>query len=141
MLRNKSFRYLWGIASIMLAFLLGWIALRSADWGSVQNAFGKVSWNVLLLAFSAVVFSIFLQAVRWKLLLPGESVSTTRFFLVRNAGQSINNLSPERGVLGEASELAMLTKSDNIAGSKVAASILTIAHELLGKLHHVDPKE
>ena len=85
--RNKSSRYLCVIASIMLAFFLGWIALRSADLGSVQAAFGKVSWNILLLAFSAVVFSIFLQAVRWKLLLH------------------------------------------------------TIANELAGKLHHLDPKE
>lgn len=121
--RNKAFRYLWVIASITLASFLGWIAIRSADWGSIQGAFGKVSWNVLLLAFTAVVCSIFLQAVRWKLLLPGEKVSTTRLFLVRNAGQSINNLLPGRGVLGEASELAILTKSDKIAGNKIIASI------------------
>ncbi|MFC2059449.1 lysylphosphatidylglycerol synthase transmembrane domain-containing protein [Chloroflexota bacterium] len=67
--------------------------------------------------------STFLQAIRWKLMLPGESVSTSRLFFVRNAGLSINNLLIARGVLGEASELAMLTKTDKIAGSKVVASM------------------
>ena len=59
-------------------------------------------------------------------MLPRESVSTTRLFFVRNAGLSLNNLSFAQGggVLGDASELAMLTKSDNIDGSKVIASLV-----------------
>jgi len=71
-----------------------------------------------------------LQAVRWKLMLPRESVSTTRLFLVRNAGLSLNNLSFAQGggVLGDASELAMLTRSNKIDGSKVVASLSWLVH-------------
>jgi hypothetical protein len=85
-----------------------------------------VSWDVVVPAVSAVIASLFLQAVRWKLMLPRESVSTTRLFFVRNAGLSLNNLSFGQGggVLGDASELAMLSKSDKIDGSKVVASLL-----------------
>ena len=112
-------------AGIILGLVLGWLVLRGVNWSSMVSAFSRVSWDTLIPAVSAVIASLFLQAVRWKLMLPRESVSTTRLFFVRNAGLSLNNLSFAQGggVLGDASELAMLTKSDKIDGSKVVASL------------------
>jgi len=123
--RKKLFTMLWVVAGIILGLVLGWLVLRGVNWSSMVNAFGRVSWDTLVPAVSAVIASLFLQAVRWKLMLPRESVSTTRLFFVRNAGLSLNNLSFAQGggVLGDASELAMLTKSDKIDGSKVVASL------------------
>ena len=123
--RKKLFTVLWVAAGIILGLVLGWLVLRGVNWSSMVSAFGRVSWDTLVPAISAVIASLFLQAVRWKLMLPRESVSTTRLFFVRNAGLSLNNLSFAQGggVLGDASELAMLTKSDKIDGSKVVASL------------------
>ncbi len=123
--RKKLFTVLWITAGIILGLVLGWLVLRGVNWSSMVSAFGRVSWDTLIPAVSAVIASLFLQAVRWKLMLPRESVSTTRLFFVRNAGLSINNLSFAQGggVLGDASELAMLTRSDKIDGSKVVASL------------------
>jgi len=125
MSKRKLFTVLWVIAGIILGIVLGWLVLRGVNWSSMQSAFGRVSWDVLVPAVAAVIASLFLQAVRWKLMLPRESVSTTRLFLVRNAGLSLNNLSFAQGggVLGDASELAMLTRSNKIDGSKVVASL------------------
>jgi uncharacterized protein (TIRG00374 family) len=116
---------LWVTAGIILGLVLGWLVLRGVSWSSMHSALGRVSWDVLVPAVAAVIASLFLQAVRWKLMLPRESVSTARLFFVRNAGLSINNLSFAQGagVLGHASELAMLTRSDKIDGSKVVASL------------------
>jgi uncharacterized membrane protein YbhN (UPF0104 family) len=124
MTKRKALKGLWVTASIILGLVLGWIVLRGVNWSSMQSALGRVSWDVLVPAASAVFVSLFLQAIRWKLMLPGESVSTVRLFFVRNAGLSINNLIIAKGVLGDASELAILTKSDKIDGSKVVASLL-----------------
>ena len=124
MAKRKALKGLWVTASIILGLVLGWIVLRGVNWSSMQSALGRVSWDVLVPAASAVFVSLFLQAIRWKLMLPGESVSTVRLFFVRNAGLSINNLIIAKGVLGDASELAILTKSDKIDGSKVVASLL-----------------
>lgn len=123
MQKRKALAVLWIIAGLILGIVLGWAAIRGVNWESMQSALGKVSWDVLVPAVSAVILSIFLQAIRWKLMLPGEPVSPTRLFFVRNAGLSINNLMMARGIAGEASELVMLNKSDNIAGSKVVASM------------------
>jgi len=68
------------------------MVLRGVNWSGMVSAFGRVSWDTLVPAVSAVIASLFLQAVRWKLMLPRESVSTARLFFVRNAGLSINNL-------------------------------------------------
>jgi uncharacterized membrane protein YbhN (UPF0104 family) len=124
--RKKLFTVLWVTAGIILGLVLGWMVLRGVNWSSMLSAFGRVSWDVLVPAVAAVIASLFLQAVRWKLMLPRESVSTARLFFVRNAGLSLNNLSFAQGggVLGDASELAMLTRSDKIDGSKVVASLL-----------------
>jgi len=124
--RKKLFTVLWVAAGIILGLVLGWLVLRGVNWSSLASAFGRVSWDTLVTAASAVIASLFLQAVRWKLMLPRESVSTTRLFCVRNAGLSLNNLSFAQGggVLGDASELAILTKSDKIESSKVVASLV-----------------
>jgi len=124
--RKKLFTVLWVTAGIILGLVLGWLVLRSVNWSDMVSAFSRVSWDTLVPAAAAVVASLFMQAVRLKLMLPRESVSTTRLFFVRNAGLSLNNLSFAQGggVLGDASELAMLTKSDKIDGSKVVAGLL-----------------
>ena len=124
--KRKLFTVLWVTGSIILGLVLGWLVLRGVSWSSIHSALGRVSWDVIIPAVSAVIASLFLQAIRWKLMLPRESVSTARLFFVRNAGLSINNLSFAQGggVLGDASELAMLTRSDKIDGSKVVASLL-----------------
>jgi hypothetical protein len=124
--KRKLFTVLWVTAGIILGLVLGWLVLRGVSWSSMHSAFGRVSWDVLVPAVAAVIASLFLQAVRWKLMLPRESVSTARLFFVRNAGLSLNNLSFAQGggVLGDASELAMLTRSDKIDGSKVIASLV-----------------
>ncbi len=123
MTKRKVLTGLWVTASIILGLVLGWIVLRGVNWSGMQSAFGRVSWDVVVPAVSAVLAALFLQTIRWKLMLPGESISTARLFFVRNAGLSINNLIIAKGVLGDASELAILTKSDKIDGSKVVASL------------------
>ncbi|MBI4303140.1 MAG: flippase-like domain-containing protein, partial [Chloroflexi bacterium] len=105
----RVLKWVGAIGGILLGIVLGWWVLRNMDWHAMQLAIAKISWNVWIPALAAIFLSVFLQAIRWKLMLPGESVSTTRLFMVRNAGLSINNLVPGRGIVGEASELAMLT--------------------------------
>lgn len=112
----------WVFAGTSASVCLGWLALRSMDWSGTGHAFLHAGSPGIALAFAAITLSTLLQALRWKVLLPGENVSCARLFLVRSAGQSVNQLLPLR-VAGEAAELAMLTQRDDVHGGKVAASI------------------
>ncbi len=120
---KTALKLLLAIVGVVLGVVLAWMTIRNVSWSSMEDALGRMSWDVLVPAVAAAIVATVLQAIRWKLLLPGESVSTARLFLVRNAGLTVNNLALARGVLGEASELAMLTHSDNICAAKVTASI------------------
>ncbi len=121
--KSTALKWCLALAGIAAGVVLAWFAVRDIRWGGLAESLARVSWSALVPALVTVLVATVLQAVRWKLLLPGEAISTARLFFVRNAGLSVNNLALARGVLGEASELAMLTRSDSIDGSKVVASI------------------
>jgi len=46
--KRKLFTVLWVIAGIILGIVLGWLVLRGVNWSSMQSAFGRVSWDVLV---------------------------------------------------------------------------------------------
>lgn len=115
------------ILSLSLATTLGglltWLAFRSIEWGQVLRAMEHIQWHVLVLAFMAVTLATLLQAYRWKLLLPWENVSVSRLFLVKNAGQSLNNISPVR-IVADLTQAAMLIHGDGIRAPKAVSSII-----------------
>ena len=114
---------LWSLPGIAIGGALGWLALRGAVSEDLLASLSALDWRLLVLAVAAVTFAGFLQAYRWKLLLPKEKVSTTRLFVVKEMGQGLNNISPIR-VLAEVAQTAMLTRRYGISGPKVVSSLL-----------------
>lgn len=82
-----------------------------------------LNWPSLVLAVGAVLLAGLLESYRWKLLLPANSVSLTRMFFVKNAGKGINSVSPVR-MLGDVTQLAMLSGGDGIKVSKALSTIV-----------------
>ncbi len=95
---------------------------RESDWKQVLSGVRGMEWHILVLALAAVSFAVLLSAARWKLLLTNESVSITRLFLVREMGQTLNNVSPIR-VVGDAAQTLMLTHGNGIKAPKVVSSL------------------
>jgi uncharacterized membrane protein YbhN (UPF0104 family) len=116
-------RLLLGLAGWAGGGVLAWLALRGVDWGTAKDGVVQVNWNIAIVAVAAVAFAHYLKACRSKLLLRGEKVSPGRLFLVRATGTGVNTISPLRGV-GEAAEVALLSKGDGVPASKVVASLL-----------------
>ncbi len=116
-------RWLWWMVSAAAGVGLGWVAMRSASWSEVLAALKGFDWRMLILALGAVFFAGFMEAIRWKLLLPREKVSPARLFLVRNAGNGLNNISPVR-LLAEITQTTMLRYGDGIRIEKVVSSLI-----------------
>lgn len=112
-----------GFVGTAVGAALGWLAVRNIAWSSVLESVARLDWRILLLGLAAIVFGGFLQAYRWKLLLPLEKVSATRLYCVKNAGEAMNNLSPMR-VLSEMTQTAILAHRDQIRLSRVVSSIM-----------------
>lgn len=116
-------KYLVCIAGWALGVTLGWLAISKIGWRAAAGSLGAVDWSIVVLAVGAVVYGGYLHAMRWKLLLPGEKVSAGRLFLIRSTGAGMNSLSPVR-VLGEMTQLALLTRRDGIGRAKIIASLV-----------------
>ena len=83
----------------------------------------QVELHVISLAVGAVLFAVLMQALRWKLMLPGEPVSIVRLFLVKNAGNGISNLSPI-GFAGDLAQAAILRYGNGVAADKLVSSLI-----------------
>ncbi len=112
-----------GLVGLAVGGVLGWVALRTITWSDVLQAAGTLDWRVLFLALGTVFFAGLMEALRWKLLLHKEPVSTVRLFLVKHAGQGLNNFSPVR-LVAEAAQTAMLRYGNGISTPKVVCSLL-----------------
>lgn len=112
-----------GLVGLAVGGVLSWVALRTITWSDVLQAAGTLDWRVLVLALGTVFFAGLMEALRWKLLLHKEPVSTVRLFLVKHAGQGLNNFSPIR-LVAEAAQTAMLRYGNGISTPKVVSSLV-----------------
>ena len=112
----------WTVGGAAAGGALGWVALRGTMPADVMEAVTSFDWQILVLAVYAMLFASFLDAVRWKLLLPERQVSTTRLFFVRNAGIGLNNISPVR-IVAEPAQTALLRFGNGIGTERVVASL------------------
>lgn len=116
-------RRIWALAALGVGGGLAWLAVQGMPWHEVLSAMAGLDSRMLVLAVGAMLFAGFLEALRWKILLPRERVSMRRLFLVRNAGKGLNNLSPVR-VLAEVAQTGMLRFGDGIGAEKVISSLV-----------------
>jgi uncharacterized protein (TIRG00374 family) len=114
---------LWALVGLLAVGVLAWLAQRNAEWNETFALMQRLDWRVLILATGVALAARLMDAIRWKLLLPKEQVSTARLFLVRNTGQGINVLSPLKA-LSEITETVMLRFGNDIRADKVISSLL-----------------
>ena len=81
----------FGISVGLLALLL-----RAVDLDSLRSALSSADWRLLVPAIALYFIGAWLRAVRWGLLLPEHSVTTTHLFQALIVGFTLNNLLPVR---------------------------------------------
>ena len=107
---------------LAISGVLGWLAARGLDWGTVREALEEVSLGLVLLSFVVFMSATCLRALRWRVLFVGERPSIARLFIVQNEGIGINNLMPVR-IASEATQLAVLTLCDKLRPATALATL------------------
>ena len=109
-------------AGLAVSGLLGWMAIRGLDWGSVVDSLSDVSPVKLILALAVFMSAGWLRAMRWKLLFTNEQIPIRRLFIVQHEGLGFSNVMPFR-VVSEVTQLAVLTLRDGIKGATALATL------------------
>src|SRR6478672_11613542 len=89
-------RAIW-LAATLLAVLLLYYALRGIDWREVRRIVSGASPSLLALAAMSVSLTLFLRAVRWRILLGAAApIRLSTAFWANSAGSLGNNFLPAR---------------------------------------------
>ena len=110
------------VVALGLGLTLGWLAVRDVAWGQVADQVRGASVPLLAAAVALNLLGLYLRAVRWRIVLTGDGVSTMRLFLVQQAGAGLNNLSPVR-MFSEPIQFGLLVLRDRLPGGAVALTL------------------
>lgn len=118
MLSGWKFWIGMGVSVFFLAILL-----RSMDGRKLLEAFRQMDWRFMAPAVAATMFSYFMRAYRWKLLLAGEKKTALgNCFTATIVGYMANNLLPAR--IGELIRVYLLGEREAIDKGTVLASLV-----------------
>ncbi len=118
MLSGWKFWIGMGVSVFFLALLL-----RAMDGRKLLAAFREMDWRFMVPAVAATMFSYYMRAYRWKLLLAGEKkASLNNCFSAMIIGYMANNLLPAR--IGEIIRVYLLGEREAIDKGTVLASLV-----------------
>ncbi len=111
------------LVSIIVAALFVWLAIRSVDLTELWIQMRSVTYYWIPFFIVAMLFSHFLRAERWRLLLISENRSVNRSTLFAGVmlGYVFNNLIPR---LGEISRPVYVAKQQNMSSSNLIGTIV-----------------
>ena len=107
-----------------IAAVLLWLSLRGIDWRAVGRVIARARMPLLALAAAMSTSTMFLRAVRWRILLNAEgSVSLSDAFWATAAGLFGNNFLPARA--GELVRSYMIAARSSLGSAYVLATALS----------------
>lgn len=111
------------IVSILFGGFFLWLAFRNVEFAELWDQISRVSFYWIPFFVIALVFSHFLRAERWKLLLAdqGQQIGRTTLFAGVMLGYVVNNLVPR---LGEISRPVYVARKEEISSSNLIGTIV-----------------
>ena len=116
----------------MRRFLIGMVftaasvglLVRLIDWETTMAVLRDADLTFIALAVTALILSLALKTVRWRLLLPDDAeVKTTRLYRILHISFMLNNVLPAR--LGDVARVAMAAQQPGLRVGSVLSSMLT----------------
>lgn len=110
-------------ASILVGALFLWLAFRNVEFSELWDQISNVSFYWLPFFIVALLFSHYLRAERWRLLLAdeGQFIGRTTLFAGVMLGYVVNNLVPR---LGEISRPVYVARKEEISSGNLIGTIV-----------------
>jgi glycosyltransferase 2 family protein len=119
----KKQRIITSIIGTSISILLIWLAFKGTHWSEVTKAILRTNYFVLIAAMALLVFSVWVRAVRWRILISRVgSASTKDLYKVTMVGYMGNNILPIR--MGELLRAYAISRKQNIVFSGVFSSLV-----------------
>ena len=109
-----------------LVFTAASVALlvRLIDWETTLTVLRGADVGFIALAVTALVISLILKTIRWRLLLPDDAgVKTSRLYRILHISFMLNNVLPAR--LGDVARVALTSQQPGLRVGSVLSSMLT----------------
>ncbi len=116
-------KYLRFIASVIVAAVFLWLALRDVSFHDLRLTMGKLTYFWLLPYLLISLFSHYLRAERWKQLIEQEGIRTSRMNLFSGVmlGYMVNYAVPR---LGEVSRSIFVGNREQISRTKLMGTVV-----------------
>ena len=119
----KKQRIITFIIGTSISILLIWLAFKGTNWSEVTKAILSANYFVLIAAMALLVFSVWIRAIRWKILISRVgSASTKDLYKVTLVGYMGNNILPLR--MGELLRAYGISRKQNIIFSGAFSSLV-----------------
>ncbi len=110
--------------SSLLAGVLLYFSVRHVDWGHVWQTIAGAHWGYLAAATGVTLFTYFLRAIRWRILLNAETwFSVGTVFWANMAGYLGNNFLPARA--GELIRTYLISNRSSLSKTYVLTTALS----------------
>lgn len=111
------------VISFAVSIVFLYLAFRNIEFAVLWSSLSQASWLVILVSAANALFSIWLRAVRWRILLqPLKRIELQSVFSCTMIGFMANNLLPAHA--GEVIKPYVLGKKENISGMAALATVL-----------------
>lgn len=117
-------RLIYWVVALVLAGILLYYSLRGIDWAGVWRTLARAQWSLVALAAALVTMTLFLRAVRWRVLLQAQGhVRLPVAFWATAAGYFGNNFLPARA--GELVRTVMMSTQSGLGKMFVLTTALS----------------
>jgi len=107
----------------MLAAVLLYLSIRGVDWARVWRTIASAQWRYIAAAVGFTMFSFFMRALRWRILLNAEArFSVGTVFWANSAGYLGNNFLPARA--GELIRSLLISSRSKLSKTYVLTTAL-----------------
>lgn len=121
--RSRQSIWSW-ILSIVLAAVLLYFALRGVDWRRVGEMIASAAWKPLLVSASIMCVSLFMRALRWRILLNATTtLSVGEVYWANMAGYFGNQYLPARA--GELIRTVLISNRSTLSKTYVFTTALS----------------